>query len=84
MIATPISAPIVIMPHGRWPPNMPFATEAMSVACGAILRGPPLAALFTYHTVLYRSRKCCRKISASVFMRNVSRNSIMPPRKSVR
>src|SRR4029453_6680429 len=43
-----------------------------------------LAALLAYHTVLYRSRRCCRKISASVFIRNVIRNSTMPPRKSVR
>jgi len=36
MMPTPISAPMAIMPHGRSPPNMPFATEAISVACGAI------------------------------------------------
>ena len=35
MIAAPITAPIAIMFHGSSPPNMPFATEAISVACGA-------------------------------------------------
>ena len=35
MTATPITPPIAIMPHGNAPPNMPFATEAISVACGA-------------------------------------------------
>ena len=35
MIAAPIAAPIQTMPHGSAPPNMPFDTDAMSVACGA-------------------------------------------------
>ena len=38
MIATPITAPIPIMVQGSWPPNMPFATDAMRFACGACER----------------------------------------------
>jgi hypothetical protein len=33
--ATPMSAPIVIMSQGNLPPNRPFATDAMRLACGA-------------------------------------------------
>ena len=35
MIAMPIRAPMAIMSHGSSPPNMPFETAAISVACGA-------------------------------------------------
>ena len=35
MIAAPIAAPAAIIPQGNPPPNMPFATDAISVACGA-------------------------------------------------
>ena len=35
MIAMPIAMPIATMSQGSWPPNMPSATAAISVACGA-------------------------------------------------
>ncbi len=35
MMAMPITAPSAIMSQGSWPPNRPFDTEAISVACGA-------------------------------------------------
>jgi hypothetical protein len=35
MTATPMSAPMAIMSHGSSPPNSPFATDAMRLACGA-------------------------------------------------
>src|SRR3546814_12436610 len=35
MIAAPMAAPMAIIVHGSLPPNMPLATEAISVACGA-------------------------------------------------
>ncbi len=35
MMATPMTPPNSTIGHGNWPPNSPFATEAIRVACGA-------------------------------------------------
>src|SRR3546814_17822094 len=35
MIAAPMAAPMAIIVHGSLPPNMPLATEDISVACCA-------------------------------------------------
>src|SRR3546814_5333614 len=35
MIAAPMATPMAIIVHGSLPPNMPLATDAISVACGA-------------------------------------------------
>ena len=36
MTATPMTAPMPIMLQGRWPPNMPLATDAMRLACARL------------------------------------------------
>jgi hypothetical protein len=36
MIATATSIPMVTIVHGRLPPKTPWATDAISVACGAV------------------------------------------------